>query len=332
MKRTATVVCIREAGVPEQAARVEQWELPELQPHDVLIEPQAAPINPADLNMLEGTYGTQPALPAVAGMEGVGVVAETGAAVTSLRVGQPVIAPVQRGWWCSARVLGAANVFAIPAAIARDTAAMLTVNPPTAYRMLADFVALRPGDWILQNAANSAVGRFVIQLAKANGWRTINVVRRPELIAELQAIGADVVVTDQTPLRHEISQLTGGAAVRLALNAVGGDSARALAQSLAPHGTLVTYGAMARQPVRIDNGLLIFHDLRVRGFWISEWYRNATRLEIDQMFAALLPLATCGQLTTPVEQTYKLQEAPIAIAHAKQSGRGGKILFVPVKK
>ena len=204
---------------------------------------------------------------------------------------------------------------------------MLRINPATALRMLRDFVKLKAGDWVVQNAANSAVGRAVIQLARANGWRTVNVVRRAELIDELKAAGADAVLLDDDDLPEQISAATGGAALHLALNAVGGDSALRLAKALAPSGTIVTFGAMSRQPLRIPNGLVIFQDIRWRGFWISQWYRKAPPEAVAAMFAELFSLAQRGVLHAPVERIYPLAEAATALAHAAQSGRSGKILF-----
>ena len=327
MKSKATVACIRECGDPEKVIRIEEWELPDLQPDQVLLEVLAAPINPADLNFVEGTYGVTPELPTVVGNEGVGVVAQVGSAVNGLALEQRVIAPVQVGWWCSHRVLKAADVFPIPSDIPQETAAMLTVNPATAYRMLMDFVPLKSGDWIIQNAANSAVGRFVIQIARHKGWRTVNVIRRRELIDELKAEGADVVVTDETALSKEIVELTGGTEPMLGLNAVGGEDASEIAKSLGQHGTLVTYGAMARRPLQISNSLLIFKDIRFRGFWVSAWYRQSTRTQIEKMFAELFPLVQTGKLRAPVEKTYPLAQARDAIAHARRAGRTGKILL-----
>ncbi len=118
---------------------------------------------------------------------------------------------------------------------------------------------------MVQNAANSAVGRSVIQIARARGLKTLNVVRRPELIDELKALGADVVVTEDTDLRTSVEELCGGSRPRLALNAVGGASALNLANALADRGTHVTYGAMGRQPLKIPNGLLIFREITFRG-------------------------------------------------------------------
>ena len=328
MKKKVMVVCHHKYGIPEEVVCFEEWELPELKSNQVLVEMKTAPINPADINVLEGKYAILPPLPAVLGIEGVGVIAQTGNTVFNLEVGQYVIAPTRMGAWCEAYIADASELIPLPSDIPLEQAAMLSINPPTAWRMLEDFVPLKPGDWLLQNAANSAVGRFVIQIAHHRGLRTINIVRRVELIPELQAEGADIVVTDDLPLSKQIRDLTGGASAQHGLNAVGGDSAHEIAKSLGNHGTLVTYGAMGRQPLQIANGLLIFKDLRFRGFWISAWYKRADAKAVQEMFAQLIPLMTAGKLKCPIEKTYPLTDAKSALSHASQSHRKGKILFV----
>ena len=314
-------------GVPVEVARWEETDASAPTEDEVRVRLLAAPINPADLNVLEGKYPIRPALPGVPGVEGVGLVETVGRTVKNVRAGERVLLPHGYGTWREAGVVPAESLWPVPAGIATEQAAMLRINPATALRMLRDFVVLKPGDWVLQNAANSAVGRAVLQLARESGWRTVNVVRRPELLAEMQAAGGDVVLVDGDDLPAQIAAATGGAAVRLALNAVGGDSAVRLARALAPGGTLVTYGAMSRQPLRIPNGLLIFQDIRWRGFWISQWYREASKASIGQMFAELFDLARRGVLHAPVERIYPLAEVSAALAHAAQARRSGKILF-----
>ena len=328
MKKTVTVICHHECGIPEEVAQIEAWDLPTIAPNQVLVEMKASPINPADINVLEGKYPIRSPLPAVVGNEGVGVIAQTGRAVSNLSVGQPVISLNRAGNWCDAYVADASSLIPLPDDIPLEQAAMLSVNPPTAWRMLEAFVNLKPGDWVIQNAANSGVGRSVIQIARLRGLRTVNIVRRNNLIPELEAEGADVVVTDEIPLSKQIRDLTGNADVPLGLNAVGGESAREIAKSLGNHGTLVTYGAMGLQPLQISNSLLIFKDLQFRGFWINAWYRRADTGELHQMFNQLIPLMTSGKLKVPVEKTYPLSDAKDALIHACQNGRKGKILFV----
>jgi len=195
--------------------------------------------------------------------------------------------------------------------------------------MLREFVSLPAGAWLVQNAANSAVGRCVIQLAHYFGWKTVNVVRRPELIDDLRGIGADAVIVESETLKDDIVKAANGAPVLLALNAVGGDSANRLAGSLASSGVIVTYGAMGRQPLRIPNGLLIFQDITWRGFWVTRWYERATPAERSDLFAELFELVRKGVIHTPIEKVYSLAEIEQAVTHAGQGKRGGKILLRP---
>ncbi|HEY7002019.1 MAG TPA: zinc-binding dehydrogenase, partial [Candidatus Udaeobacter sp.] len=155
----------------------------------------------------------------------------------------------------------------------------------------------------------------------------VNVVRRSELIDELRAEGGDVVLVDSENLRQEVKDLIADVPIRLGLNAVGGESALRLANCLAPGSTLVTYGAMSLQALKVPNGLLIFKDLRFRGIWINKWYDNATSAERMEAFQALFDMAKRGLLQTKVEKAYPLTEAKAAVAHAARSQRSGKIIF-----
>jgi NADPH:quinone reductase-like Zn-dependent oxidoreductase len=295
-----------------------------------LLKVEAAPINPADLNVLEGKYGALPALPCVPGVEGVGRVVLVGPGCGSGEgrlLGKRVLLPHGFGTWRHFGTARAADLVVVPESIALEQAAMLRINPATAFCMLEQFVVLHPGDWIVQNAANSGVGRSVIQIARARGWRTINVVRRGGLEEELHSIGADVVLEFGENLAERISAKTGGVAPRLALNAVGGESALALAKTLPESGVLVTYGAMGLQPLKIPNGLLIFKDLQVRGFWVTRWYKNATPGQREALFGQLFQWAAEGVLHTPVEAVYPIERVKEALLHAMRSGRCGKILL-----
>jgi mitochondrial enoyl-[acyl-carrier protein] reductase / trans-2-enoyl-CoA reductase len=308
------------------AIRIESIPSSAPAPGEVAIRMLAAPINPADLNVIEGTYGELPPLPATIGNEGAGEILALGPGVENLRIGQKVL-PLAFGTWTSELILPAKNAIPLPDDIDIHQAAMLAVNPATAWRLLHDFASLQPGDWIAQNAANSGVGRAVIQLARHLGFRTLNVVRRPELLDEILSLGADVVVTEETDLRREVRQLCGGALPKLGLNAVGGASALNIANSLAPGSPHVTIGAMARQPLKIPNGLLIFQNLAFRGFWLRRWKETAPAAEIQSTYATLADLLHRGILHTPVQQILPLSEAPAALTAAMGDKRTGKILL-----
>jgi trans-2-enoyl-CoA reductase len=326
MKNVSAIV-YHQYGNPTEVVGVETQELEAPKANEVLVGMKFAPINPADLNTVEGKYPVRPPLPAVPGIEGVGVVEEVGSEVKHLKPGSVVLLPHGLGTWREAAIVPEESLIEISADVPLEQAAMLKINPPTAWRMLHDFVTLKPGDWMIQNAANSGVGRATIQIAKSLGIKTVNLVRREELVEELQAEGGDVVLVEGEDLRKQVAEATGGAKLRLAFNSVGGESALNLANTLANGGVIVTFGAMSKQPLRIPNGLLIFKDLSWRGFWLTRWYQNATIQERDAMFAQLIPLAQSGILKTKIERTYALAEAKAAITRALEGKREGKILF-----
>ena len=314
-------------GNPADVLHVESLPWPKPGAGEAIVKMRAAPINPADLNQIEGKYPIRAELPATPGFEGAGIVVDLGANVTNITSGELVILPHNVGTWREAVAVKADELVVVPARIEPVHAAMLKINPMTAWRLLHDYVDLQKGDWLIQNAANSAAGRAVIQIAHELGYKTVNVVRRAELIDELRAEGGDVVLVDGENLRDEVKAETSGAPIRLGLNAVGGDSALRLANCLAPGSTLVTYGAMSLQPLKIPNGLLIFKDLRFRGIWINKWYDNATKQERMEAFRALFEMAKRGLLQTKVEKACPLSAAKAAVTHAAQGKRSGKIIF-----
>jgi len=314
-------------GNPADVLHVESRPWPTPAAGEVIVKMRAAPINPADLNQIEGKYPVRAPLPATPGFEGAGIVAEVGPDITNVAVGALVILPHNVGTWRDAVAVKADELVVVPAGIEPVQAAMLKINPMTAWRLLHDYVDLARGDWLIQNAANSAAGRAVIQIAHELGYKTVNVVRRSELIGELRAEGGDVVLVDSENLRREVEDAIGGPSIRLGLNAVGGESALRLANCLAPGSTLVTYGAMSLQPLKIPNGLLIFKDLRFRGIWINKWYDNATPAQRMEAFQHLFEMAKRGLLQTKVEKAYPLSEAKTAVAHAARGQRSGKIIF-----
>jgi trans-2-enoyl-CoA reductase len=314
-------------GNPADVLRVESQPWPTPSAGEVIVKMCAAPINPADLNQIEGKYPVRAELPATPGFEGAGIVAELHRDVTNVNAGALVILPHNVGTWRDAVAVKTDELVVVPAGIEPVHAAMLKINPMTAWRLLHDYVDLARGDWLIQNAANSAAGRAIIQIAHDLGYKTVNVVRRSELIGELRAEGGDVVLVDSENLRHEVDDAIGGLPIRLGLNAVGGESALRLANCLAPGSTLVTYGAMSLQRLKIPNGLLIFKDLRFRGIWINKWYDSATSAQRMKAFQHLFEMAKRGLLQTKVEKAYPLSEAKTAVAHAARGQRSGKIIF-----
>jgi trans-2-enoyl-CoA reductase len=327
MSKTIKAIVYERHGNPADVLQIQTQPWPTPDADEAVVEMRAAPINPADINAIEGKYPGRREVPAVPGFEGAGVVVTVGAKVSTIAKGALVILPHNIGTWREALAVKASELVAVPPEIEPVQAAMLKINPMTAWRLLHDYVDLSRGDWLIQNAANSAAGRAMIQIAHELGYKTVNVVRRAELIDELRAAGGDVVLVDNETLRDEVKSATGGAAIRLGLNSVGGDSALRLANCLAFGGTLVSFGAMSLQPLKIPTGLLIFKDLRFRGIWINKWYDDATMQKRMEAFRALFEMAKRGLLKTKVEKAYPIGDAKAAVAHATQSKRSGKIIF-----
>jgi trans-2-enoyl-CoA reductase len=327
MNKNINAAVYEKHGNPADVLRVESRLWPTPAAREAVVKMRAAPINPADLNQIEGKYPLRPELPATPGFEGAGVIVDLGMDATNVAIGAVVILPHNVGTWRDAVAVKADELVVVPGGITPEQAAMLKINPMTAWRLLHDYVELEQGDWLIQNAANSAAGRAAIQIARELGYKTVNVVRRAELIDELRSEGGDVVLVDGENLREQVKAATSGAPIRLGLNAVGGESALRLANCLAPESTLVTFGAMGLQPLKIPNGLLIFKDLRFRGMWINKWYDNATPDQRMEAFHRLFEMAKRGRLKTKIEKSYPLTEAKAAVAHAAQGKRSGKIIF-----
>ena len=327
MNKSIKVVVYERHGNPAEVLQIKTEPWPKPAADEVVVAMRAAPVNPADINAIEGKYPARRDVPAVPGFEGAGVVVETGTTASEITNDALVILPHNIGTWREAVAVKATEVVAVPSGIDPAQAAMLKINPLTAWRLLHDYVELGRGDWVIQNAANSAVGRAVIAIAHELGFKTINVVRRAELIEELQAAGGDVVLADDDKLRDAVKVATNRAPIRLGLNSVGGDSALRVANCLAFGGTLVSFGAMSLQPLKIPTGLFIFKDLRFRGIWINHWYDNATVAERMAAFKPLFEMAKRGLLKTKVEKTYPIDQAKEAVAHAMRDKRGGKIVF-----
>ena len=207
--------------------------------------------------------------------------------------------------------------------------AMLKVNPATALMMLRNYVELQPGDWVIQDAANSGVGNNLIRLAKADGIRTVNVVRRDSAAAALRAIGADVVVVDGDDLAERVRAATDGAPIRLAIDAIGGDMVLRLADCLAEGGMVVNYGLLSGQPCMLGAHHLVFKGISLTGFWLAKTLTQTARPDLEALYADLAGRVASGDLEVQVEATYPIEEIKAALAHAAKAGRDGKILVTP---
>lgn len=297
-------------------------------PGKVRVRNKVMTINPADLLSIEGRYGAEPlTLPATPGVGAYGIVDAIGEGVTRLAVGDAVL-PVGGGFWTDTLILHERMAPKAPKGANPEQAALMRANPGTAHLMLTDMVDLQPGDWVVQNAANSNVGRMVIRFAREMGLHTVNIVRRADVAETLKADGADAVIVDEgQDIAAEISEAAKDAP-KLALDAVGGAATRALAASLADRGTVVTYGLLSGQPNEADARDVVFRDIRLRGFWLFDWYRTATPDKMRDLHGFLEAKLADGVLQTDVDARYPLSQIKEAVAHAARDGRNGKILLI----
>jgi NADPH:quinone reductase-like Zn-dependent oxidoreductase len=315
-------------GVPEEVAHcVDVPDVGGPGPGEIVFDVLAFPINPADVSFCRGSYRLRPPLPATPGAEGVGRVVAVGADVTQVKPGDLVI-NMQRENWAQRRRVRGEDAIPIPPGLDLAQAAMLRINPATALLLLEDHVALAPGDWVIQNVANSAVGRHLIVLAKARGVRTVNVVRRDDVAAELRDLGATVVLRDGPDLAERARDAVGGAPIRLGIDAVSGETCRRIAECVADGGVVVSYGAMSGQDPAVSRAALT-RGVTLTGFGLSYGLDKRTKVQVRELYADLAAKIRDGVLKAPIDAFYSIEEIKPALVRAQQGGRNGKVLVLP---
>ncbi|MCE8007197.1 zinc-dependent alcohol dehydrogenase family protein [Aestuariivita sp.] len=315
----------REFGHPAEVLELVEEDSPALNPGQARIEVLRSPINPSDYIQVAGEYGVRPPLPATAGNEGIGRVTEVNG--EGISVGQLVLLPIGEGAWRTEVVGEIRHLVPMPEGDL-DQLSMLMVNPATAQLLLTQFVDLKEGDWIIQSAANSAVGTYVVQLAKAKGINVCCVVRRQSAVPALEEAGAAAVIVDSPTLAKDVRQAT-DAKMKLALDAVAGETFGRLAETLEEGGTLVNYGAMSRESAQITAGTLIFGDITVKGFWLVHWFSKASTEERMQTYGALTQAVAAGTLHAPIDKVFPLDEITEAVRYTMAGERTGKVLVAP---
>lgn len=327
---------LNKIGDPAKVLVVKEAKVEPLAKGEVRIAILAAPIHPSNLLQIAGNYGIDAVLPSTPGSEGVGRVMELSKQVKHLKVGQLVLL-TGVGTWRQQIVMPAAKVIPVPdmgklSDEIIEQLGMPAVNPMSALLMLEQFVDLKEGDWIVQSAANSAVGGYLIQLAKLRGIKTVNVVRREGLAEDLMAKGGDVVLINSPTLAADIAKATNGAPVVLAIDAVGGETFSRMAAGLTNGGTIVSYGAMSGEFPALNPATIIFNDIRIRGFWLSKWFQTAAPKDIQAAFGKIIPAIAMGKLKADIDSRYSVEEITAAVTRAAERGRNGKVLITPNKK
>jgi NADPH:quinone reductase-like Zn-dependent oxidoreductase len=300
---------------------------------EVRVSVEAAPIHPSDLLTISGQYGMLPKLPAIPGNEGVGRVTALGDGVGNVKVGDLVFLPVGSGTWRSHMRIPARNLFALPEQAGPLQLSMSFINPMTALALLLDMAPLKAGDWVVQNAANSAVGKYLAVLAKRRGIHTACIVRRGgDLARHLKSLGATEVIVERgehTP--EDVRAAMGNAPVPLGIDAVGGAATNVVASCVNEGGLVVNYGGLSGKAAEMAPQQLVFRDIHLRGFWLVHWMRTHGHL-VQQRFQEILGLVNGGALAVDVDGTYPLMKIKDAVRHAARDGRDGKVLLTPDEK
>jgi NADPH:quinone reductase-like Zn-dependent oxidoreductase len=309
-------------GDPAQnLVMAEVWEPNAPSEGEAVVRMEYAPINDSDLLLASGMYFLRPTLPSVIGGEGAGLVEAVGPGVTSVKAGDRVTIPFGTFTWSEKVLAPAGGLFVVPPLVDAQTASMLNINPPTAVLLLGEFVKLEPEDWIVLNAANSLVARCLIAIAKSRNLKVIGIVRRSELIPEIEKLGADFVGVESPELAKQIQIATGGRPISLGLDAVGGPATATIASALAPGAYLISYAQLSRLPMHVPQGDLIGKRLNIRGFWM---YYAEYLPKLRAALTEATKLVASGKLSLPSTTTYRPSEIKEAIEHAQ---RGGKVLL-----
>lgn len=314
-------------GAPREVLRVVEQDPGDPAEGEVVVRMEAAAMHIADLRTIEGAATFRRPLPRTPGFEGIGRVERAGRDA-GFAPGDRVFPPLGSGTFRERLRCRGADCLPAPEGDAAQLA-LLTVNGPTAAVLLEDFAALQPGDWLVQNAANASCGRYLIRLARLAGMRTVNIVRRPEMVDELLALGGDAVLVDGPDLAARVRAATGGVAPRLGVDAVAGAATQRIAECLAPESPLVCYGAMGGAPCEIDFYLMFREGIVLHGLSFVRQLQRRRPDEVRALYARLAGLMADGTLAARIAAVYPLDRIVEACEHAARSGaeRDGKVII-----
>lgn len=316
-------------GPPHEVLRV--VEVPAETPADdeVIVRMEAAAMHIADLRTIVGVEPFRFPVPRTPGFEGIGRIVRAGRQVKEFAIGDRVFPSLASGTFRDEVRCKATACMPAPAGDAIQLS-LLTVNGPTAEVLLEDFADLKAGDWLVQNAANSSCGRYLIRLAKLKGVRTVNVVRRAEMIEELHELGGDVVLCDGPDLATRVRAAVQGAPITLGIDAVAGDATQRIAECLAPGSTVASYGSMTNRRCELDFYLMFRQDIRLVGVSFARQFATRRTPEgVRAMYARLADLMSRGELVAKIAGVYPLERILEACDRAAQTGsdRDGKVVI-----
>lgn len=316
-------------GAPADVLSLGDSPVPQPGPGQVRIRTILAPIHNHDLWTVRGSYGYKPDLPAIGGSEAVGTVDALGEGVSGPAIGTRVAVASVHGAWAEYFLAPAGGVIPVPETIPDEAAAQLIAMPFSAIALL-DFLNVSPGDWVVQNTANGAVGKTLAMLASARGVHVINLVRRDAGIEELAALGiGNAVSTAAEGWQDRVRALTGDAPIRAAVDSIGGQASGDLLALLGDEGLLVSFGTMAGEPMQISSGALIFKQAVIKGFWGAKVSAAMPADRKAELLRELFQLVAGGDLQLPVEAVFGLDRIGDAVRASLAPGKSGKVLLRP---
>jgi NADPH2:quinone reductase len=321
-------------GDPAQVLTVQERPLPEPANGQARVHILASPVNPSDLLYVRGHYaGVQPRFPSPVGFEGVGVVDALGPQAHSPVPGQRVVVLNSTGGnWADYAVVPAQDLLPAPDDLPDEQVACFTINPASAILMLRHVLAIPPGEWLLQSAASGELGRMIIRLAKHDGIRTVNVVRRREAAAELQRLGADaVIVSADGPIDEQVRRIVGPQGVKYAIDPVVGETGTEMYQALGEEGRMLVYGSLTGQPIRVgaDPRLILAGHRVLEVFWLGYWLPRLDETAQRELVREIVTLLHDGTLATSAVSRFPLDEIGPAVTQAEAPGKHGKVILVP---
>lgn len=320
-------IVFHQFGKPADILNAESAEILTPGSDEVLIKVLASPINPSDIMFVQNLYGIRPQLPSGAGFEGVGIVEAVGSNA-KITVGTRV-SFTAIGTWSEYVITNHRTLIPVPDAMNDETASQLFVNPFTAVAMVEES-GVKPGEWLLVTACASALGKMVIQICKMRGIKTIGTVRRNEHNEELKALGVDEIInTAEESLPKRVQQITNYEGVRAVLECVGGQTASEAVKCMGRGAVMLIYGVLGLQDPTINLGLMIFRELTLKGFWLTDWMRRVNSGTRQKVAQEVITLLSTGQVKMPIEAVYSLDEIKTAVTHADSPGRWGKVLVKP---
>ncbi len=326
----------RETGEPQSVLKLAEIPTPHLAPGEALVRVLLSPINPSDLHMVRGRYGYQPELPASPGAEGVGIVEAVAPGVRALTIGTRVVFVDTWNTWREQIVCAVDKLVPVPDGVDDPAAATSYTNPLTAWALTRSSHNLKEGEWLLQTAAASSVGKLVLQLAQQYRFKTINVIRRREQETLIRKLGGnEVICTADEDLTARLQELTARKGVERAIDCVAGELGAAVARNLAPAGTMLVYGALSshRQtdPAKFTMPLfaprLIYSTATVRGWWLPRWVSSQPLAEVRAATSDLLTMLSNGALTPPAVVRYSLKDFQEAVRLADGEAGQQKLLL-----